>query len=216
MINIIESFLSERKQRVTIDGKFSVRVNINAGVPQGSLLGPILFLVYINDIVDVVESKIIFFADDTFIYRIVEQFCTTILNKDLESITKWAWMWKLVFNPDISKQAVEVIFSNKNNIASPFPLTFNGIPVKQVIDTKHLGLILDSKLNFSNHMNEKLGKARSSIGVMKQVKKWVDTKSLENIYKLYVRPHYNLFNIKLLGLYQVLGRALQLRNFMQC
>ena len=189
MINIIESFLSDRKQRVTIDGKFSDWVDINAGVPQGSLLGPILFLVYINDIVDVVESKIKIFADDTFIYRTVDQFCTTILNKDLESITKWAWMWKLVFNPDISKQAVEVIFSNKSNIASPFPLTFNGIPVKQVKDTKHLGLILDSKLNFSNHMNEKLGKARSSIGVMKQVKKWVDTKSLENIYKLYVRPH---------------------------
>ena len=78
-----ERFPGDRKQRVTIDGKFSDWVDINAGVPQGSLLGPILFLGYINDIVDVVGSKIKIFADDTFIYRTVDQFCTTILNKDL-------------------------------------------------------------------------------------------------------------------------------------
>ena len=111
-------FYLKRKQGIKIDGEFSYWVNINAGVPQGSLLGSILFLVYINDIVDVVESNINFFADDTFIYRIVDQFCTTILNRDLESITKWAWMWKLVFNHDISKQAVEVIFQIREIVPS--------------------------------------------------------------------------------------------------
>ena len=78
MIGIIQSFLSDRKQRVTIDGKYSEWTNIDAGVPQGSLLGPILFLVFINDIVDVVESDIRIFADDTFIYRIMDLFSTEI------------------------------------------------------------------------------------------------------------------------------------------
>ena len=189
MIGIIHSFLSDRMQRVTIDGKYSEWTNIDAGVPQGSLLGPILFLVFINDIVDVVESDIRIFADDTFIYRIMDQFSTEILNRDLEKISQWAWQWKLVFNPDITKQAVEVIFSNKTIPSDPLPLTFNDIPVKRVLDTKHLGLILDSKINFKKHIDDKLGKANKGIGVMKQMKKWVDMRALETVYKLYIRPH---------------------------
>ena len=74
MIGIIESFLSDRKQRVTIDGKVSEWVDVQAGVPQGSLLGPLLFLVFINDLVEVVESDIRIFADDTFIFRIIDKF----------------------------------------------------------------------------------------------------------------------------------------------
>ena len=69
MISIIESFLSERKQRVIIDGKFSEWVNVQAGVPQGSLLGPLLFLVFINDLVEIVVSNIRIFADDTSIFE---------------------------------------------------------------------------------------------------------------------------------------------------
>ena len=76
MINIITSFLSERKQRATIDGKFSEWVDIEAGVPQGSLLGPLLFLIYINDIVEVVNCDIKIFDDDTFIFHILDRFST--------------------------------------------------------------------------------------------------------------------------------------------
>ena len=188
MISIIESFLSDRKQRVTIDGKFSEWAVVQAGVPQGSLLGPIIFLVFINDLVEVVESNINIFADDTFIFRIVDQFSTEILNRDLERISRWSWQWKLSFNPDLTKQAVEIVFSNKKIKNRLEPLVFNGIPVKEVGETKHLGMILDSKLTFENHMTEKLAKARQGLGVMKQLKKWVDKKTLENVYKLYVRP----------------------------
>ena len=74
------------------------------------------FLIYINDLVEVVESEIRIFADDTFIFTVVNQHCTDILNKDLEKITEWASQWKMVFNPDITKQAVEILFSNKKNI----------------------------------------------------------------------------------------------------
>ena len=188
MISIIESFLSDRKQRVTIYGKFSEWADVQAGVPQGSLLGPIIFLVFINDLVEVVESNINIFADDTFIFRIVDQFSTEFLNRDLERISRWSWQWKLSFNPDLTKQAVEIVFSNKKIKNRLEPLVFNGIPVKEVGETKHLGMILDSKLTFENHMTEKLAKARQGLGVMKQLKKWVDKKTLENVYKLYVRP----------------------------
>ena len=95
----------------------------------------------------------------------------------------------MLFNPDISKQAVEVIFSNKGQKTNYPPLVFNGIPVKLVEETKHLGMILDSKLNFQSHLSEKIAKANSGLGVMIQLKKWVSYKVLEVVYKLYVRPH---------------------------
>ena len=110
MINILKSFLKDRTQRTTIDGKFSEWVEIGAGVPQGSILGPLLFLVYINDIVEIVDSDIRIFADDTFIFRLADQNSSDALNRDLEKITEWARQWKMLFNPDISKQAIEIIF----------------------------------------------------------------------------------------------------------
>ena len=189
MIQIVKSFLSDRKQRVNIDGKNSDWACVQAGVPQGSLLGPLLFLVYINDLVEVVDSEIRIFADDTFIFTVVNQNCTETLNKDLEAITNWGTQWKMVFNPDLTKQAVEVLFSKKRKPTQLDELSFNNIPVKKVSETKHLGMILDSKLKFTTHIEEKIKKARQELGVMKWIKKWVTIETLEQYYKSWVRPH---------------------------
>ena len=189
MIGILNSFLSDRKQRVTIDGKNSDWADVQAGVPQGSLLGPLLFLIYINDIVEVVDSEIRIFADDTFIFTVVNEHCTETLNKDLESINKWAWQWKMVFNPDITKQAVEIQFSRKRSPTRHDELSFNGIPVKKVKETRHLGMILDEKLKFSSHVSDKITKAKKELGVMKHIKKWVPFFTLVTYYKMWIRPH---------------------------
>ena len=87
MINILENFLSDRMQCVAMNGSTSQWEKIEAGVPQGSILGPILFLVYINAIIESVESDIRIFADDTFIFRIADQNSTKLLNEDLARIT---------------------------------------------------------------------------------------------------------------------------------
>ena len=80
------------------------------------MLGPLLFLVYINDLTDNIASDIRLFADDSSLYTIVKdvQQSHRQLNKDLDTINKWAYQWKMVFNPDISKQAIEIVFSCKN------------------------------------------------------------------------------------------------------
>ena len=127
-------------------GNFQNGKKYSQGVPQGSLLGPILFLIYINDLTEIVDSDIRIFADDTFIFRKADQHSSEALNRDLENITQWAFQWKMLFNPDMSKQAIEVIFSNKKIKSTHSPLIFNGIPVKLAEETKHLGMILDSKL----------------------------------------------------------------------
>ena len=116
---IIKDFLNDREQRVVIDGQVSDWLPVAAGVPQGSILGPLLFLVYINDIAQVISSDIKIFADDTFIYRLADSDSTTKLNADLAKITDWAWQWKFQFNPSLDKQAVEVLFSNKKKTNPP-------------------------------------------------------------------------------------------------
>ena len=123
LLRILENFLNKRKQRVVLNGQTSSWSDVLAGVPQGSILSSLLFLIYINDLSDGLQCSPKLFADDTSlfstVYNITE--ATNNLNKDLAIITKWAHQWKMSFNPDISKQAHEVIFSREksSNISSP-------------------------------------------------------------------------------------------------
>ena len=115
LLNLLQNYLSNRKQRVALNGSVSELTNIESGVPQGSVLGPLLFLVYINDLEKNIKSKIKFFADDTMLFSIVKdpQLTANDLNHDLDIISKWAHQWKLEFNPEPRKQAIEVLFSCK-------------------------------------------------------------------------------------------------------
>ena len=197
LLNLFKSYLSERKQRVTLDGKSSNWGSINSGVPQGSVLGPLLFLIYINDLEEGIKSSIKFFADDTSLFSIVTDPETSAvdLDHDLQLIEKWAYQWKMCFNPDPSKPAEEIIFSRKLNRQEHPPLYFNNVVVKQVKEHKHLGLTLDSKLTFVSHITEKISTARKGIGVIKYLFSYVPTKTLDQIYKMYVRPHLDFCDI---------------------
>ena len=100
---------------MVLNGSVSSYFEIESGVPQGSVLGPLLFLIYINDLENDVISTVKFFADDTMIFSVVHDpvISATELNHDLNLINKWAHQWKMSFNPDPTKQAVEVLFSQK-------------------------------------------------------------------------------------------------------
>ena len=99
------------------------------------------------------------------------------------------------FNPDPTKSAEEIIFSHKRTRLVHPPLFFNNIEVKQVNDHKHLGLTLDSKLTFVNHISEKVSKALKGVGVIKYLSSYVPVKTLDQIYKMYVRPHLDFCDI---------------------
>ena len=106
-----------------------------------------------------------------------------------------AYQWKMSFNPDPAKQAEEIIFSHKRQSPDHPPLYFNNIEVKRVRDHKHLGLILDSKLSFVGHTNEKITIARKGIGVIKHLATYLPLKSCDQIYKMHVRPHLDYCDI---------------------
>ena len=104
--------MSDRKQRVVLNGQKSTWENVNAGVPQGSILGPLLFLIYINDLSGNLSSKAKLFADDTYVFNVAHDINPSAneLNNNLKKISNWAFQWKMSFNPHPSKQAQEVIF----------------------------------------------------------------------------------------------------------
>ena len=124
LLSFFQSYLFNRKQRVILNGSSSDFFPVESGVPQGSVLGPLLFLIYINDLEVNLKSKVKFFADDTMLYSIVNDpdITASEMNHDLDIISKWAFQWKMVFNPEPTKQAIEVLFSQKTHSIHHPPL----------------------------------------------------------------------------------------------
>ena len=135
LLNIFEDFLRNRKQRVVLNGQTFNWENIHAGVPQGSILGPLLLLIYINDLAENLSSNPKLFADDTSLFSVLRDLYTSAIeiNDDLKKIEAWAHQWKMSFNLDPSKQAQEVIFSRKRNKPHHPDFIFNGNSVKKVL-----------------------------------------------------------------------------------
>ena len=127
LIALIKAFLTDRCQRVVLNGKCSDWKLVTAGVPQGSVLGPLFFSIYINDLVDDLSSQEKLFADDTSLFTTVydEAIAADQLNRDLSIISDWAYQWKMQFNPDRNKQSVQVIFSCKKYRPIHPSFTFN-------------------------------------------------------------------------------------------
>ena len=196
LFNLLHNYLNNRKQRVTLNGQESGWKNILSGVPQGSVLGPLLFLLYINDLPDHLQCNPKLFADDVSLNEHMNNIpaSTTRLSNDLDNTDQWGYQWKMLFNPDPAKPANEVIFSNSSNINIP-RLHFAGKIIKSVKSQKHLGLILDSKLDFNQHLKEKIGKANIGILMLRKLYRYLPRNALLNIYKSFIRPHLDYCDI---------------------
>ena len=136
------------------------------------------------------------FADDTSIFSVVDDVNVSVvqLNNDLLKISKWAYQWKIPFNP-VLKQAKEVVFSRKGHKLAHPPVLFNNVPVKRCSIQKYLGIRSDKKLNFKHHIKEKITKASKGIGVIKKLSNILPRDALLIIYKSFVRPHLDYGDI---------------------
>ena len=132
-MNIITDFLSFRKQRGILNEQAFPWVSIKSGVPQCSILGKLLFLIYINDLSDGLSTTAKLFADDTSYFSVVQNVNTSAshLNSDLSNISNWAFQWKTSFNSDPSKQAQDVIFCLKIQKTCHPSICFNNKSVKK-------------------------------------------------------------------------------------
>ena len=171
LLCVLSDFLKDRKQRVILNGQFSSWTSVNAGVPQGSILGPLLFLIYINDLADGLSSNAKLFADDTSLFSVIHDVDASAneLNNDLYQINKWAFQWKMSFNPDPSKQAQEIIFSIRTKKNYHPSLHFNNSIISQSSYQKHLGIFLDAQLTFQEHLKVITAKVNKTIGLIQKL-----------------------------------------------
>ena len=187
LLDWFRNYLSDRRQRVVLPGGSSEWTYIRAGVPQGSILGPLLFLVYINDIVTDIGSNIRLFADDTSLFIIVSDpaSAATCLNSDLEKISRWATTWLVTFNPS---KSVAFLISHRLIRPDHPPLFMQNVQIEEVDSHKHLGLHLSQDCTWHKQIDYIKEKAWFRINVMRKLKFKLDRKSLETIYIAFIRP----------------------------
>ena len=187
LLNWVKNYLSDRKQRVVINNASSNWSNVNAGVPQGSILGPLFFLIFINDIVTDIQSTIKLFADDTSLYLIVDEpvEAANVLNSDLEKIHAWSANWLVSFN---SQKTETVIISRKTNKPYHPDLCMNDSIITEVSSHKHLGLSISNDGTFRGHVDMITEKAYRRLNILRKFKFILDKRTLETIYLTYIRP----------------------------
>ena len=184
-LDLFTSYLENRKQCTVVDNVKSKFKDVTAGVPQGSKLGPLLWILYCNDIIKDIESEILLFADDTccFVSGTDPAETAIILNRDLKRIDDWSKKWKVSFNPGKSK---DMIFSQRKVLSNSPPLIFNGIFVERIHEHKHLGIYLSSNLSWARQIHETCLKANRKLAVLRTVK-YLKRSTLDILYKVCVR-----------------------------
>ena len=188
-------YLSNREQYVEFDSCSSKRTNITCGVPQGSILGPLLFLIYINDITR--ASPIltyILFADDTNIFYSHRNPRTLVntINIELGKISNWFKCNKLSLNIDKTN------FMHFSNVHSPnfqFSLYIDVLPLLQKTATKFLGVTIDSKLSWNEHIKNISTQVSRNIGILYKLNGLLNEKSLFTLYNAFILPHLCYCNI---------------------
>ena len=183
--DFIKCYLSNRKQFVQINHANSSFLTLKKGVPQGSVLGPLLFLIFINDLLKASPSlKYILFADDTNIFSTEP----SKMKIELSNIEDWCIANKLIINYD---KTIQVIFRapNKRLDFNDFSLNLNNIPLQIKPDTKFLGITLDASITFSKHIAELCRKLNLCLFMMRAIAPYLDQKALTDIYYTFFYPH---------------------------
>ena len=166
LLKWFSSYLSGRTQRVVIEGSSSPWLPVISGVPQGSILGPMLFLLYIDDITECISdgSSIYLFADDAKVYRPINSiFDCILLQADLSSLEKWSEVWKLNFNASKCK-----IMSVCRTYVHKYLYHLNGIILDRISEFNDLGIIVSSDLSFNSHIRNKIAKGSQILGMIKR------------------------------------------------
>ena len=185
LLDWVKDFLSNRSQIVILNNASSEPTEVLSGVPQGSVLGPLLFLLYINDLPRHVSSKVNLYADDTLLYRIINTpNDISILQEDLDSLSQWAHKWQMIFN---ASKCVHLTITRK---LSPFPSTYSicNHTIQQVASAKYLGITLTNNLSWSEHITKITNKANSTRAFLQRNLSQCQRSVKCACYNTYVRP----------------------------
>ena len=184
----IEKFLTQRQQRVIVEGESSSSCSVESGVPQGTVLGPLLFLYHINDLPLCVRSQVRLFADDCLLYRSVKtQQDQQQLQTDLHSVERWATKWGMRFN--VTKCYIMSIHRSRNPLTTHYIL--NNHILEHVQENPYLGVIISENLKWSTYINKICNKANSTLGFIRRNLKHCNRKFKETAYISLVRSLFD-------------------------
>ena len=189
-LNWLKSYLSYRKQFVSVNEMDSSTLDITYGVPQGSILGPLLFVIYINDIPEIASyAKFILYADDANIIisaATIEEVYNQLLIL-INNLVKWVHCNGLSLN---LKKTKYMIFS-RSKVDLPSPLKILQVPIDREVEARFLGVIMDESLNWSRHVKTVLSKMSRYVGIMYKIKKLLPLKVRLQIYHSFIQSHIN-------------------------
>lgn len=190
LLNWIEAFLTGRRQRVLVQGARSAWCPVVSGIPQGSVLGPTLFTLFVNDLPHHVKSSVKMFADDTKIYCCIpDPLAISPLQLDLDALARWSDTWLLRFNALKCK----VMHIGSRNPGLRYSL--EGIVLDEVVVEKDLGIIVDSQLKFHEQTAAVVSKASQMLAVVRRSFANLDTFTLPLLFKTLVRPFLEYGNV---------------------
>ena len=182
----IESWLTERSQTIVINGAYSTSAKVKSGVLQGTVLGPLMFLLYINDIGDQVDGQMGLFTDDSALYGLVGSTQDAqSLHRDLDCLNDWAHKWQMSFNAD--KCSILRIYRCHNPIEHHYKI--GGQELTTVQHHPYLGVELTGDLNWNNHISNIVGKANRTLGFVRRNLSNCPEEIKKHAYYALVRPH---------------------------
>ena len=184
IINWIEQWLTDRRQRVVVDGEVSSWKPVLSGVPQGSVLGPILFLVYINDLEEGVSGKILKFADDTKLFRKVKEIGDKQnLQDDIDKLVKWSEKWQMLFNFGKCK----CLHTGSGNTGMNYEM--GGTILSKTVKEKDLGVTMNANMKVSEQCRIAASKGNQVLGMIRRNITYKEKSLIIPLYKAIVRPH---------------------------
>jgi hypothetical protein len=181
----ISGFLKHRVQRVVVGGEHSTWTDVDSGVPQGTVLGPLLFLAYINDLPDNISSNVRLFADDCVLYReIKNEFDSTSLQEDLDKLVTWEKKWQMQFNPS------KCFVMRLTHARSPNQFNYKlGDSILQEVDNHpYLGVTISNNLTWNKHIDQITASANRSLGFIMRNLYSCPLHIKVSAYKTLVRP----------------------------
>ena len=189
-----KSYLTNRKQRCSVNGCLSDFTTLKCGVPQGTILGPLLFLIYINDLPNCLSFSVPrMYADDTHITYAGSDLhlIQSSISHDLEKLSKWLVSNKLTLNA--TKTEFMLIGSRQrlSTLSDTLELSIDNVPIEKVSSVKSLGIYVDENLTWYLHVDKLCKKIASAIGAIKRVKPFVPQSTLLSIYNSLVQPHFD-------------------------